>query len=124
LIESIADMPEGTVGFRVEGDLTDADYHDVLAPGLRDVAAAGEVRLLLVGGPGSDLGSLKSRFDTARSDPDLDLGHRRDWRRVAIVADAGLLLRRSFPVWSRLVPVEVKLFSLEDEAEAKSWLVG
>src|SRR5712675_2448595 len=107
-------MPAGAVGFRVEDELTDEDYDDVLAPGLRAAVAAGEVRLLLVGAPGSDLGSLKSRFESARSDPDLDLGHRRDWRRVAIVADAGLLFRRSFPIWSRVIPVDVKLFGPAD----------
>lgn len=117
-------MPAGTTGFRVHDELTDADYHDVLAPGLCEAAVAGEVRLLLVGAPGCDLGSLKTRFETALKDPDLDLGHRRDWRRVAIVADAGLLLRRSFPVWSRLVPVDVKLFGPKDEAEARSWVAS
>jgi hypothetical protein len=124
VIEAIDDMPAGTTGFRIEDELTDADYHEVLAPGLRDAAEAGEVRLLLVGAPGCDLGSLKTRFEAALKDPDLDLGHRRDWRRVAIVADAGLLLRRSFPIWSRLVPVDVKLFSAKDEAEARSWVAG
>lgn len=124
MIEPVEDMPAGTIGFRVHGELTDADYHEVLAPGLRAAAEAGEVRLLLVGAPGCDLGSLKSRFEAALKDPDLDLGHRRDWRRVAIVADAGLLLRRSFPVWSRLVPVDVKLFGPRDEAEARSWVAA
>jgi hypothetical protein len=124
VIEPVEDTPAGTTGFRVEEELTDADYHDVLVPGLRAAAAAGDVRLLLLAAPGSDLGSLKDRFQAAMSDPDLDLGHRRDWRRVAIVADAGLLIRRSFPVWSRLVPVDVKLFSLKDEAEARSWVAA
>jgi hypothetical protein len=124
LIEPIEDMPDGAVGFRVEGKLTDDDYHDVLAPGLRAAVAAGAVRLLLLGAPGSDLGSLKSRFESARSDPDLDLGRRRDWRRVAIVADTGLLFRRSFPVWSRVIPVDVKLFAVKDEAAAKTWVAG
>jgi SpoIIAA-like len=124
LIEPITDMPAGAIGFRIEGELTDADYHEVLAPGLRDAAAAGEVRLVLAAAAGSDLGSLKSRFQAAVSDPDLDLGHRRDWRRVAIVADAGMLIRHSFPVWSRVVPVDVKLFELKDEAAAKSWVSG
>lgn len=117
-------MPAGTIGFRITDELTEGDYADVLAPALRDAAAAGEVRLLLVGGEGFELGSLKARFEAARSDPDLDLGHRRDWRRVAIVADAGLLLRRSFPVWSRIIPVDVRLFGLDQEGEARSWLTG
>jgi len=117
-------MPAGTVGFRLDGDLTDADYRDVLAPGLREAAAAGEVRLLMLGAEGFDLGSLKSRFEEARKDPDLDLGHRKDWRRVAIVADANFMLRRSFPLFSRVIPVEMKLFGLGDEAEAKAWLTA
>jgi SpoIIAA-like len=124
LIEPIADMPAGSIGFRVDDELTDADYAEVLAPALRDAAAAGEVRLLMVAAPGFDLGSLKARFEAARSDPELNLGRRRDWRRVAIVADAGRLFRHSFPLWSRVIPVEVKLFGVDDEAKAKSWVAG
>jgi hypothetical protein len=124
LIERIDDMPAGTVGFRLDGKLTDADYADVLTPGLREAAAEGEVRLLMVGAKGFDLGSLKSRFEEARQDPDLNLGHRQDWRRVAIVADANFVLRRSFPVFSRVIPVEMKLFGLKDESEARTWIKG
>jgi hypothetical protein len=124
VIEPIPDMPAGAIGFRVADELTDSDYADVLAPALRAAAEAGEVRLLLVGAKGFDLASLKARFESARTDPDLDLGHRRDWRRVAIAADTGLLLRRSFPVWSRLVPIDVRLFSREEEAEARAWVAG
>lgn len=117
-------MPGGTLGFRFADELTDADYADVLVPGLRDAAAAGEVRLLLVAAPGTDIGSLKSHFQAAVSDPDLDIGHRRDWRRVALVADVGGLVRRSFPLWSRLVPVDVKLFGAGEEADALAWIAG
>lgn len=117
-------MPAGTIGFRVTDELTDADYHDVLAPALRDAATAGEVRLLLVGEPGFDLGSLKSRLEAARSDPDLDLGHRRDWRRVAVVAEANFFIRRVFPGLAKVIPVEVRLFAPADEAEARAWLTA
>jgi SpoIIAA-like len=124
VIERIDDMAAGTVGFRLEGTLTDEDYNDVLAPGLREAAATGEVRLLVVGAKGFDLGSLKSRFEEARNDPNLDLGHKRDWRRVAVVADTNFVLRRSFPLFSRVIPVEMKLFESKQEAEARSWLSG
>ncbi|HEX4304787.1 MAG TPA: STAS/SEC14 domain-containing protein [Solirubrobacterales bacterium] len=124
MIERIDDMPAGTVGFRLEGSLSDADYTDVLTPGLREAAAEGEVRLMIVGAEGFDLGSLKSRFEEARQDPDLNLGHRKDWRRVAIVADANFVLRRSFSVFSRVISVEMKLFSLKDQPEARTWIKG
>jgi hypothetical protein len=124
LIEPIDDMPAGAIGFRVEGELTDADYQEVLAPALRDAAESGEVRLLLVGGKGFDLGSLKSRFESARQDPELDLGHRRDWKRVAIVAETNFLIRRLFPGVAKVIPVEVKLFDPKDEAEARTWVTA
>jgi SpoIIAA-like len=122
VIERIEDMPAGTVGFLLHDKLTDEDYGDVLAPGLREAAATGEVRLLVVGAKGFDLGSLKSRFEEAKNDPDLDLGHKRDWKRVAVVADTNFVVRRSFPLFARVIPVEMKLFEPTQEAEARSWL--
>jgi hypothetical protein len=124
LIEPISDMPAGTIGFVVTGEMTDADYADVLAPALKAAAASGEVRLLLVGAEGFDLGSLKARFEAARKDPELDLGHSKDWRRVACVAEANFFIRRLFPSLAKVIPVEVKLFDPKDEAEARSWVAA
>jgi hypothetical protein len=124
VIEPITDTPTGVLGFRVTGEMTDADYQDVLAPALKAAAASGEVRLLLVGAEGFDLASLKSRFEAVRNDPDLDLGHRKDWRRVAVVAEANFLIRQLFPAVSKVIPVEVKLFDPKDETDAKSWVAG
>jgi hypothetical protein len=123
VIEQIADMPAGAIGFRVAGELTETDYEESLAPALKAAAAAGEVRLLLVGTDGFDLGSLKARFEAARKDPELDLGHSKDWRRVAIVAETNFFIRRLFPGVAKVIPVETKLFDPKDEAEAKSWLL-
>jgi len=124
MIERIGDMAAGAIGFRVTGELTDGDYGEVLAPALREVAGAGEVRLLLVGDKGFDLMSLKSRFEALRNDPELDLGHRRDWKRVAIVAEANFIVRAAFPAVAKAIPVDVKLFGLGDEADARTWVAG
>ena len=124
MIEPIADVPDGVVAYRIIGELTDGDYADVLAPGLRAAAAAGEVRLLLAAAKGFDLVTLKSRFQELRDDPELDLGNSKDWKRVAIVADANFIFRAAFPAFSQLVPVEAKLFGVDDEAAAKSWVAG
>jgi hypothetical protein len=124
VIEPLDDMPDGVIGFLVTGEMTDADYHDSLAPALKQAAAEGEVRLLLVGAKGFDLGSLKSRFEAARKDTELDLGHSKDWRRVAVVADANFLIRRLFPGLASVIPVEVKLFDPKDEAEARTWVAA
>lgn len=117
-------MPGGTIGFRIRGDLTDADYREVLAPALKAAAGAGDVRLLLAAEKGFDLGTLKSRFEELRRDPELDLGHGNDWKRVAVVADANFIYRAAFPALSQVVPVDVKLFGIDDEADAKAWVAG
>jgi hypothetical protein len=124
LIEPISDMPAAAIGFRISGDLTDADYREVLSPALKAAAGAGDVRLLLVAEKGFDLGTLKSRFEELRRDPELDLGHGKDWKRVAVVADANFIYRAAFPALSRVVPVDVKLFGIDDEADAKAWVTG
>jgi len=124
VIEPLKDMPDGTIGFRVTGEMTDADYTDTLVPALKWAAHDGEVRLLLVGGEGFDLMSLKGRFEAARKDPELDLGHSKDWRRVAVVAEANFLVRGLFPSLAKVIPVEVKLFDPKDEAEARTWVAG
>jgi SpoIIAA-like len=124
VIEPIAEVPAGVTGFQITDELTDADYADVLAPGLRAAAASGEVRLLLAAAKGFDLITLKSRFQELRNDPELDLGNSKDWKRVAIVADANFIFRAAFPAFSQLVPVEAKLFGLGDEDDAKSWVTA
>jgi hypothetical protein len=122
VIEALTDMPAGTIGFRVEGELTDSDYAGTLAPALKAAAGSGEVRLMMLGGEGFDLMSFKSRFEEARSDPELDLGHSKDWKRVAVVADTNFVIRAAFPAIAKAIPVEVKLFGLGDEAEARTWI--
>jgi hypothetical protein len=124
MIRSIDDMPDGAIGFLITDELTDADYADVLRPALQGAAASGEVRLLLAAEKGFDLGTLKTRFEELRGDPELDLGHSKDWRRVAVVADAGFLIRQIFPAVAHAIPVDVKLFGIDDEAEAKSWVLS
>jgi hypothetical protein len=124
VIAPIEDMPAGVIGFRVTGEMTDADYADVLAPALKQASSTGEVRLLLVGAEGFDLGSLKTRFEAARKDPELDLGHSKDWRRVAVVAEANFLVRRLFPGIAKVIPVEVRLFDPKHEPEARTWVAA
>ena len=41
MVERIGDMPAGTVGFRIAGDLEREDYTGLLVPALRDALAAG-----------------------------------------------------------------------------------
>ena len=40
MVETIDDMPQGTLGFRSSGALTAEDYRDVMIPPLRAICAS------------------------------------------------------------------------------------
>lgn len=119
MVERIEDMPAGTVGFRGEGELTEEDLTGSVAPALREAVAAGGVRLLLVTPPGFGSGDVKDVAMRVQKLP--GLGHRDDWKRVAVVTDSGML-RRTARLWSGMVPVDTRLFAPDEEAAARRWL--
>lgn len=123
MVERIDDMPAGTLGFRADGELTDEDFRDELGPALHEAVAAGGVRLMLITPPDFSSADLKSLTDRARNDLEPGLGHRNDWKRIAIVTDSGWL-RRSSRLWSRMIPVEAKVFKAEEEGEAREWVAA
>jgi len=121
VVERIEDMPAGTVGFRSDGPLSDDDYNDILGPALRDAVEGGGVRLMLVTPPefgSSDVTEVAKRVQGLPG-----LGHREDWKRVAVVTDSGWL-RRTARLWSGMVPVDTKVFAPDEEPAARDWLQG
>jgi SpoIIAA-like len=121
VVEPIDDMPAGTLGFRSEDELTEADFREVLAPALEEAVTTGEVRLLLVTPPNFGGSDVKLAADRVKQLA--NLGHRTDWKRIAVVTDSGWL-RRSARLWSHMVPVGTKLFSPDEEPEARAWLLA
>jgi hypothetical protein len=123
VVERIADMPPGTIGFRSKGELTDDDFRNDLAPALHDAVTAGAVRLLLIGPPNFGPTDVKRLADQAQNHLEPGLGHRTDWKRIAIVTDSGLL-RRSSRLLTPLIPVETKFFKPTEEPDARTWLLA
>lgn len=94
MIEAIAGMPDGTIGFRVWGRVTAADYDDVLIRALREaVDEHGEVRLVFQAGPEFDAFNV-------------------EW------------LRHSMQVLGWMTPGEARLFAVDELDEAKAWVAG
>jgi hypothetical protein len=121
VVERIADMPAGTIGFRADGDLTESDYTETIGPALREAVEGGGVRLLLVAPPGFGSGEVTEVAKRVQGLP--GLGHRDDWKRVAVITDSGML-RRTARLWAPMVPVETKVFKPEEEPEARDWLAA
>jgi hypothetical protein len=123
MINRLEDMPEGTIGFEFAGDVSGEEYRHVLEPPLEAAVEAGEVRLLLQTAADFDGMKLGARIEDAKANIRLGVAHRKAWKRVAIVSDSDWL-RGSFRVWSHFVPVEMKIFTAAEAADARTWVAA
>jgi hypothetical protein len=89
VIERLTDMPPGTIGFRVAGDIEREDYDEVLVPQLRRALEAGGGRTLYLI---EDLDEIEAGAPWAdtRLGFDLSVRHHEAWIRSAIVTDIQL----------------------------------
>jgi hypothetical protein len=123
MIERMADMPPGTVGFRIGGDLTPEDYANVLTPGLQDGVQLGDgLRALYLV---DDLDEIEPRalWSDAKLGGDMLVHHHDRWRRSAIVTDIEWMARASkLTTW--MIPGEARVFPTSQLDAAKAWVAG
>src|SRR5882762_6584151 len=121
MVEVIADMPPGTLGFRVSGRLTREDYINVLVPPLRQAVQAGErLRVLYAIGPELHM-EPAAIWEDLKLDVELGIKHRDAWERIAVVTDL-VWLWRAFELFAWMVPGEMRLFRESEFEHAKTWL--
>jgi len=121
MVEQLQDMPEGTIGFRADGDLTGDDYRQVLVPPIRAAIDDGQkIRMLFIIGenfketPSGLLAEIQAGGE-------LGIAHLSSWERGAIVTDQRWV-RKGMKLFGWMVPGEVNLFPLADEQTARTWL--
>ncbi len=120
MIEALAEMPPGTIGFRFVGHISGADYRDVLNPALHAAVESGEVRAVFVIGPeyeGFDLGAVK---EDVKGILPLAFEHRGAWKRIAAVTDVDWMAK-SVEGFHWMMPGEVRVFPLAELDAAKAW---
>ena len=123
MIERLADMPQGTVGFRAAGEIEREDYDEVLVPELRRAMEAGSgLRTLYVI---EDLDEIEPGALWADSKLGFDLGvrHHDAWVRSAIVTDIDWMARAT-RLFAWMIPGEARVFGLDELDAAKAWVAG
>jgi SpoIIAA-like len=119
MIEPIAGLPDGTLGFRARGELTRADYRERLVPPLMEAVESGSVRLLMIV---KDVETMDVGARIADAKPELTYFRRSGaWERTALVTDIGWL-RRACQLLGWIAPGELRLFGLAEEDEARAWV--
>jgi hypothetical protein len=123
MIERIADMPPGTIGFRASGEVTRDEYRDVLLPPMREAAEAGDVRLLFV--VDSDFEEFKpgALLEDTKAGITLGIGHPHAWKRTALVTDVDWMVK-AVHLFGWMTPGELMVRGLDGLDEAKAWVAG
>jgi hypothetical protein len=122
MVETIDDMPTGTVGFRASGKLSRDDYRKVLEPVLRAAAEAGEIRMLfeLTDFEGLEPGAW---YEDVKTGLGLGFGHHAAWKRSAIVTDIDWI-GKAFRLFAWMTPGEVEVYRLDQSNEARRWVAA
>ena len=122
MVERMNDMPEGTLGFRVDGDVEREDYEKVLVPDLHAALEAGPLRTLYLL---EDLDDIEpgALWDDAKLGFDMTVRHHSAWERSAIVTDITWMVRAT-RLFAWMIPGEAKVFPVADLEAAKAWVAG
>ena len=123
MIERLDDMPAGTVGFRIDGDVEGEDYLEILSPALKAAVDSGQgLRALYLI---EDLDEIESDalWEDTKLGFDLAIKRRSEWKRSAIVTDIDWMARAS-KLFLWLFPGEARLFRVNDLERAKAWVAG
>jgi hypothetical protein len=116
MIERVANVPKGVIGFEAAGKLRAEDYRDVVLPAVTEAASAGEVRFVIVipefGG-----------FTPGALWQDLTVGieHFGAWKKIALVTDIEWM-SHLVALFGWMTPGEVKCFPLAERAAAMDWV--
>lgn len=122
MIELIADMPAGTVGFHASGEVSAEDYRLVLEPALREAAETGEIRMLYALDTGLEM-KVGAAFQDAWTGLALGIRHHSAWKRSAIVTDIEWIVK-AMQAFAWMVPGELRVFPAAALDEAKSWVAA
>lgn len=118
MIEEIAGLPEGTLGFKITGNVTGGDYDNVLTPAVdRAIEKFDRIKLLAQLGPDFQSYSLDAIWD----DTKLGLRHWNGFERVAVVTDVGWV-KMAVKAIAFMMPCPVQLFPIVELDDAKRWL--
>jgi hypothetical protein len=123
MVERMSDMPAGTLGFRVGGDVTREDYTGVLRPALEEAMDRHQgLRTLYVI---EDLDELEpgALWEDSKLGFDLGVRHRKEWQHSAIVTDIAWMARAT-KMFAWMIPGEARVYPLAELEDAKRWVAG
>lgn len=118
MLKIIEDLPGNVLGVEAKGEITGADYENVLMPAVDEKLKSNKkIRFLYYLGPDFKGFSLKAMIDDAK----VGMKNISAWERIALVSDHQMIndLAKFF---GHLLSGEVKVFGNTGLDEAKKWV--
>jgi len=120
MIEPIESFPDDVLGFICHGQVTKQDYEKVLIPAVeKALKEHDKVRLYYETAP--DFSGIEP--SAVWEDTKVGVSHLLRWERFAVVTDVEWI-RFTMKFFSFLIPGEMRVFSAEESAQAKKWIVA
>jgi hypothetical protein len=116
MLNSIAGLPKGVIGFEAAGEIEAADYRDLLLPAVDESLKRGEeIRIVLVF-------ERYDGFTSGAAWEDLKLGveHLTHWNRIALVTDLDWMITMT-SLFGWMSPGKIKRFPLAERDKAVAW---
>ena len=120
MIETLEGLPDNVLGFVCHGEVTSRDYETVLTPAV--AKALGEHdKLRLYYETAADFAGIEP--SAVWEDTKVGLGHLSRWERFAVVTDVDWI-RYTMKLFSFLMPGQMRIFSSDEAAQARAWIVS
>lgn len=120
MIELINELPNNVVGFKATGQVSKADYENVVVPAVDALAeSTGKINFLL------ELDTDISNYTSGAAFDDMMVGfkHFTQWNKIAIVSDQKGVEKVTNAL-DAVVPGKAKGFPKSKIDEAKSWVIS
>jgi hypothetical protein len=121
MIETVSDLPAGTLGFRASGKISSQEYRELMEPIYAALDRGEKLNIyfeLSDDFHGLDWGALLQDMKAAGS---VGLKHRSSWERMALVTDKDWV-KHGANAFGWLAPGELRLFEPGEREEARAWL--
>ncbi len=117
MLQPIADLPQGVLGFEATGKIHASDFRDVLMPAVRAVWERDEeVRIVLVFERWEGMSS-----GAAWEDLKVGMKNLTKWKRIALVTDLDWMITVA-SLFGWMTPGELKRFPIAERGEAIAWV--
>jgi hypothetical protein len=120
MIKIMNGLPDNVLGVSAEGQVTGADYENVLIPAVEEKLKANK-KIRVIYHLGIDFTGID--FSAIVDDAKIGMKHLSSWEKMAVVSD-NHTIKNLVKFFGYMLPAEVRIFGNNELDAAKKWVVA